>query len=112
MYGLILICSLLPGQADPSDAADELRGQVRSLVRQLDHDDLKQREEAEASLKELGVPILDFLPEINDRTPGEVEWLKNTEGGGRKGYQCGCIANTLSQCNLMWAMASLTVCLS
>lgn len=58
-------------QADQSDA--KFSKQIAYLVRQLDSGSLAERDEAEATLTELGPRVLDALPEITDRTPAEVK---------------------------------------
>ncbi|TWT32610.1 hypothetical protein [Blastopirellula retiformator] len=68
----------LNGAADPdSSEANEsqakLSKQVAYLVRQLDAGSLAERDEAEADLMDLGPVVLDWLPEVTDRTPAEVK---------------------------------------
>ncbi|MBN2021636.1 MAG: hypothetical protein JW809_02490 [Pirellulales bacterium] len=53
--------------------ADDLDATVRRLVRQLDDDQLAQRDAAEAELLRLGAPVLSILPQPNDRTPAETK---------------------------------------
>ena len=69
---LLLIGAMLPGQA-AADAGDELRLQVRRLVRQLDDAQRATREAAERSLIELGPPALDLLPAPGRDTSAEVK---------------------------------------
>jgi hypothetical protein len=69
---LLLIHVTLPGQATP-DAGDELKLQVRRLVRQLDDAQRATREAAERSLIELGPPALDLLPAPSRDTSAEVK---------------------------------------
>ncbi len=72
---LLLIGVTLPGQAaaDAADAADELRVEVRRLVRQLDDAQRATREEAERGLIELGPSALDLLPVSGRDTSAEVK---------------------------------------
>ena len=53
-------------------ADDDLKLDVRRLVRQLDSPLLADRETAEAALLELGPDVLELLPPTSDRTPAEV----------------------------------------
>ena len=68
----MLISVTLPGQA-ATDAGDELRLQVRRLVRELDDVQRTTREAAEHSLIELGPPVLDLLPAPGRDTSAEVK---------------------------------------
>jgi hypothetical protein len=69
--GLMLIAWSLAG--DPSQAAiDDLKQEIRRLVRQLDSDELAQRNAAEEALIGKGPAALDLLPEPTDRTSAEV----------------------------------------
>ena len=69
---LLLIGSLLAGQV-ATPAGEDLKTEVRRLVRQLDAPQLAQREAAEAELLERGPAVLDLLPPATDRTPAEVQ---------------------------------------
>jgi hypothetical protein len=67
---LLAVCCL---SADPAPAANEdLKLEVRRMVRKLDADQLAERETAEKALLEKGPAILDFLPETDDKTSPEV----------------------------------------
>ncbi len=68
---LVAGCVLL-GQVS-ADADRELSAQVRRLVRQLDSNELAERQEAERALIELGAGVLEKLPRITPRTPAEVK---------------------------------------
>jgi hypothetical protein len=57
--------------AADAPASDELKLEVRRYVRQLDADDLAERDAAEAALVALGPPALDLLPELSDRLSAE-----------------------------------------
>jgi len=67
---LILLGGLLTGQVEAAQPSLEL--EVRRLVRQLDAAQLRDRDEAEQRLVDLGPEILDLLPSPSDRTPAEV----------------------------------------
>jgi hypothetical protein len=69
---LILLGGLLLGQAEEKPAADDLAVQVRTLVRQLDAAQLKQRDAAEEALVKLGPAILPHLPKDVDPDKAEV----------------------------------------
>ncbi|MBU4398937.1 MAG: hypothetical protein KKE86_06325 [Planctomycetes bacterium] len=71
IHGVLLLVSMLGVQAD-RPATEELRAEVRRLVRQLDSPQLERRDAAEAALLQLGPAVLDLLPEETDRTPAEV----------------------------------------
>ncbi len=66
----LAVCVLL-GQADAT-VGDDLKLEVRGLVRQLGAARLAEREEAERKLVELGPKVLELLPETTDRTPAEI----------------------------------------
>ncbi|MHC4402585.1 MAG: hypothetical protein ACYTG0_23225 [Planctomycetota bacterium] len=68
---LCLTGGLLIAQAGTT-ADDELRLEVRRLVRQLDAPELARRDAAEKGLIELGPAILDLLPQPGDRVSFEV----------------------------------------
>ena len=69
---VLLLCSLLAGQIAASGGED-LKAEVRRLVRQLDAPQLAQREAAEAELLRRGPAVLDLLPPADDRTSAEVQ---------------------------------------
>ena len=71
IHCLLLLTSLLAGQVE-TPAGEELKSDVRRLVRQLDAAQLAQREAAEAELLKRGPAILDLLPQPNDRQSAEV----------------------------------------
>jgi len=74
-----LFIALIIGQVEPASSAPdaelsaELTAQVKRLVRRLDDRELTERNDAEASLIELGPKILDFLPQVTARTPAETK---------------------------------------
>ncbi len=71
-----LACLMAVGQVATTarQAPDkEVVAQVRTLVRQLNDDELARRNDAEAQLIALGHEILDLLPPITDRTPAEAK---------------------------------------
>lgn len=68
---LLLIGGTLPSQA--ADSGDEVRLEVRRLVRQLDDAQGATREAAERRLIELGPPALDLLPTPGRDTSAEVK---------------------------------------
>jgi len=67
---LLAGCAIL-GQADAAQN-DDLRLNVRRLVRQLDAMQLAQREAAEQELLKLGPKVLELLPQPGQRTSAEV----------------------------------------
>jgi hypothetical protein len=86
---LILLAAFLAGQAPPvtqpadadatagqrpamTSAADELKAEVRGLVRQLDSDELRRRDAAEQALIEKGPAVVDLLPSPAERVSAEV----------------------------------------
>ena len=69
---VLLLCSLLAGQIAASGGED-LKAEVRRLVRQLDAPQLAQREAAEAELLGRGPAVLDLLPPADDRASAEVQ---------------------------------------
>jgi hypothetical protein len=71
---LLLICLAL-AQVEPSaeTTSADLAAQVRTLVRQLDHNELAKRVAAEKGLIELGPAVLDLLPQVTAQTPAEVK---------------------------------------
>jgi len=72
LSSMLLVGLVVLGQAGPA-AEDDLRLEVRSLVRQLDAPQLGQREAAEKELTALGPKVLDLLPQTTDRTSAEVK---------------------------------------
>lgn len=68
---LLLVTSLMAGQAE-TPVGDELPGQVRRLVRQLDAPELARRDAAEAELLKRGPAVLDLLPPQTEQTSAEV----------------------------------------
>jgi hypothetical protein len=72
IHCLLLVSSLLVGQVE-KPAAEELKSDVRRLVRQLDASQLAQREAAEAELLKRGPVILELLPQPSDRQSAEVQ---------------------------------------
>ena len=66
---LVVLCLAVPVRA----ADDDLKLKVRTLVKQLDADELADRDDAEAALVELGPAALDVLPEPNDRLSAEAK---------------------------------------
>ncbi len=99
MYGsLLLICLVLPAQAEATQSADALSGrssaeknaegddkkstaaaekalidETKRLVLQLNANQASQRDAAEAALVKLGPDVLSHLPAISPRTPAEVK---------------------------------------
>jgi hypothetical protein len=69
---LVLIGATVWGAAT-ADEGEELRLQVRRLVRQLDDDQLVLRQAAEQRLIDLGSPILELLPLPGRGTSAEVQ---------------------------------------
>jgi hypothetical protein len=67
----LLVACFLAGDPTPP-ANEELKLDVRRLVKQLDADQLAEREAAEQSLLEKGPAALDFLPQVDDKTSPEV----------------------------------------
>ncbi len=69
--GLMLIACSLAGQ--PTQAASEdLKAEVRRLVRQLDSDELAQRNAAEEALVKKGPAALELLPAATERLSAEA----------------------------------------
>jgi|LakMenEpi03Aug12_release.lakeMendotaPanAssembly.Ray.scaffolds.fasta_scaffold00671_3 hypothetical protein len=60
-------------QPDPPSQAAATHGQLRELLRQLDADDLAQREKAEYEIVQLGTTVLQFLPTIDSQTSAELK---------------------------------------
>jgi hypothetical protein len=69
--GLMLMACSLAGQS-PAVANDDLKLEIRRLVRQLDSDELAQRNAAEEALIKKGPEVIDLLPIANDRLSAEV----------------------------------------
>lgn len=73
MLGMLLIVAgLATGQPAVADDA-ELRAQASRLVRSLGADTLKDREQAEQQLRELGPAVLKYLPVPNRRMSNEQQ---------------------------------------
>ena len=68
---MVLFFALLAGQTEEVTKVD-LAAQVRRLVRQLNHDQLAQREGAERDLIALGSEILELLPPAKPGMEAEV----------------------------------------
>lgn len=60
-------------EAEGEQRAPVTAGEVRKLLRQLEADELENRDAAEKELVQLGSEILAFLPEIDARTSGELK---------------------------------------
>lgn len=76
MLALVLVlgqADAKSGPAKPALTAEQLAATVKLLVRQLDDEELSQREAAEKELIALGAPALDLLPAVTARTPAEVK---------------------------------------
>jgi len=69
---LLLVGTVLLGPV-AADEVEELRLQVRRLVRQLDDNQLATRQAAEHNLIELGTPVLELLPVPTRDTSAEVK---------------------------------------
>jgi hypothetical protein len=67
---LLMLCLTVPTAAA---GGEDLRAEVRGLVRKLDAPQLAQREAAEAELLRRGPAILDLLPPSDGRESAEVE---------------------------------------
>jgi hypothetical protein len=67
----MLIAWSMAGQA-PQAASDDLKAEVRRLMRQLDSDELAQRNAAEEALIQKGPVALELLPAATDRMSAEV----------------------------------------
>ncbi len=72
LTSVLLTGCLLMGQAALPSVDDDLKLEVRRLVRQLNATRLAQREAAEGQLLKLGPRALELLPPVSDRTPAEV----------------------------------------
>ena len=68
---LVLLGGLLLAQVHTA-ANDDLKLEVRRLIRQLDAPQLAERQAAENRLIEMGPEILDLLPESSERVSAEV----------------------------------------
>ena len=68
----LIIAAIVLAAAPGDSLADQLKDQVDGLVRELNADQLKEREAAEASLVGLGPKALAHLPADLDRLPAEV----------------------------------------
>ena len=71
LASLVMMTAALLGQAEEPDKAD-LALEVRRLVRQLNSREMAGREAAERELIELGIEVLEHLPQPGDRDPPEV----------------------------------------
>jgi hypothetical protein len=69
--GIMLIAWSLAGQQSAA-ASNDLKDEVRRLVRQLDSDELAQRNAAEEALVQKGPAALELLPAATDRLSAEV----------------------------------------
>jgi len=69
---LLLMYSVAVAQTD-APAGDELKAEVRRLIRQLDAPQLADRDAAEAELLKRGPAVLDLLPAATERTSAEVK---------------------------------------
>jgi hypothetical protein len=63
LWVAVVLAGSLVGADLQATGADDLAGQVRKLVRELDAQQLSQRDEAEQGLLRLGPKALDFLPQ-------------------------------------------------
>ncbi|MBN2579552.1 MAG: hypothetical protein JXB10_11230 [Pirellulales bacterium] len=74
MYALMLFLTGAAVFAEPAaPPAEELKTEVRRLIRQLDADQLAEREAAERALIEKGPAIYDLLPESDQDLSAEVQ---------------------------------------
>ena len=71
LTGLMLIACSLAAQPAPA-ANEDLKGDIRRLVRQLDSDELAQRNAAEDALVKKGPGALELLPAATDRLSSEA----------------------------------------
>ncbi len=69
--GLILTAWILAGEP-AAPKSDDLKPEILRLVRQLDSDELSQRDAAEQALIGKGPSVLDLLPADNQRASAEV----------------------------------------
>ncbi len=69
--GLMLIACSLAGQA-PQATKEDMKDEVRRLVRQLDADELAQRNAAEEALVKIGPAALELLPAATERLSAEA----------------------------------------
>jgi len=69
---LLLLTALLVAPADGAPASDALAKRVSVLVKQLDAQQLGDRDRAERELESMGSEILPLLPPIGDRTSAEA----------------------------------------
>ena len=68
----LIVTPRLAAQPEASDNRQALEQRVTELVRQLDHRELAQRQQAERQLIELGPDVLALLPSANNRLPAEM----------------------------------------
>jgi hypothetical protein len=73
LNAVAMVAMALVGQAEVTTADDDLKLEVRRLVRRLDSRELADREAAEKALLEMGPKALDLLPPVDERTPAEVK---------------------------------------
>ncbi len=73
LNAVVMMAVALVGQADAAGADEDLKLEVRRLVRRLDSRELADREAAEKTLIEMGPKALDMLPPIGERTAAEVK---------------------------------------
>ncbi len=71
LHGILLFISLFAASTD-APTAEQLRVEVRQLVRRLDASTLADRDAAEADLLKRGPEILDLLPAASDRMSAET----------------------------------------
>ncbi len=57
----------------PTERDKELETQLRPLLRDLRSGTLQEREAAEQKLMEFGARVLDYLPEVNEKTSAELK---------------------------------------
>jgi hypothetical protein len=67
---LLALCCLAAGPVSKAD--DDLKLDVRRLVRKLDADQLAERDEAEKNLIDKGPAALEFIPDADDKTSPEI----------------------------------------
>lgn len=72
LSALVLSVCVACGQAEVTAEQEKLSDRVVQLVRQLNDDDIFQRQAAEQALVELGEEILSLLPQSNDKMPQEL----------------------------------------
>ena len=60
-------------QSDSADVPKVTMGMVRKQLRLLDSASLKERDDAEKALTEMGAGVLPFLPQVDAQTSGEMK---------------------------------------